>query len=62
MDVRTYGESGRALVLLHGGPGAVGYMAPVARKLADRYRVWEPLQSASTVARHIADLHGVVRA
>lgn len=60
MDVRKYGESGRALVLLHGGPGAVGYMAPVARELADRYRVWEPLQQASSVAQHVADLHEVV--
>jgi pimeloyl-ACP methyl ester carboxylesterase len=40
-------------------------MAPVARGLADLYRVIEPFQRASggerlTVARHVADLHEVV--
>jgi len=40
-------------------------MAPVARGLADLYRVIEPFQRASgserlTVARHVADLHEVI--
>ncbi len=52
-------------VLLHGGPGAPGYLAPVARELSDAFRVLEPLQRGSsreplTVARHVADLHEVV--
>lgn len=55
------------MIVLHGGPGAPGYMAPVARALADEYRVLEPLQRPSggeplTVARHVADLDEVVRA
>ena len=42
-----------------------GYMAPVARALADAFVVLEPLQRRSggaplTVARHIEDLHEVV--
>jgi len=62
MKVRKYGISGPQVVVLHGGPGAPGYMAPVARGLADSFRVLEPLQRGSggeplTVARHIADLH-----
>lgn len=53
------------MVVLHGGPGAPGYMAPVARGLADSFRVLEPLQSGSggeplTVARHVADLQELV--
>ena len=36
--------SGRPLLVLHGGPGAVGDPAPVARGLADRFRVLEPWQ------------------
>jgi len=44
-----------------------GYMAPVARRLADAYRVLEPLQRVSgaeplTVARHVEDLHELVEA
>lgn len=58
---REYGVSGPEVVLLHGGPGAPGYMAPVARELAKDFRVFEPFQRGSsdeplTVARHIADL------
>jgi len=63
--VRTYGACGPPVVVVHGGPGAPGYMAPVARRLAVSFRVLEPLQRGSggeplTVARHVADLHHVV--
>ena len=63
--VREYGSSGPPVIVLHGGPGAAGHMALVARGLADLYRVIEPFQRASgnerlTVARHVADLHEVI--
>jgi pimeloyl-ACP methyl ester carboxylesterase len=63
--VREYGVSGPLVIVLHGGPGAPGVMAPVARELAGRFRVLEPLQRASggeplTVARHVADLLEVI--
>ncbi|MCL4401125.1 MAG: alpha/beta hydrolase, partial [Acidobacteria bacterium] len=65
MRVRSYGNSGPVVVVLHGGPGAPGYMAPVARGLADSFRVLEPFQRASggeplTVPRHISDLHELI--
>jgi len=65
IHVRTYGESGPCVILLHGGPGAAGYMAPVARRLADAFKVVEPFQRGSgdkplTVADHVADLREVV--
>ena len=65
LRVRRYGESGPEVLLLHGGPGAAGYMAPVALGLADSFRVLEPFQRASghtplTVARHVDDLHQVI--
>ncbi len=65
MRIREYGTSGPLVVVLHGGPGAPGAMAPVARGLADSFRVLEPLQRGSgseplTVARHVADLHQLV--
>src|SRR5215831_2195490 len=63
--IRTYGSTGPPVIVLHGGPGAAGHMAPVARGLADLYRVIEPFQRASgserlTVARHVADLLEVI--
>ena len=62
LKVRSYGSSGPRVIVVHGGPGACGSMAPVARGLADSFRVLEPFQSglATTVADHVADLHEVV--
>jgi pimeloyl-ACP methyl ester carboxylesterase len=66
IHTRVYGTAGPWVILLHGGPGAAGYMAPIAHKLADSFRVLEPFQRGSgseplTVARHVADLHEVIK-
>src|SRR5260370_23924319 len=62
LKVRSYGSAGPRVIVVHGGPGACGSMAQVARALADSFRVLEPFQSglATTVAEHVADLHNVV--
>ena len=65
ITVRTYGDSGAPVFVFHGGPGAQGSVAPVARALADAFTVFEPLQRRAgdeplTVAGHIADLHEVI--
>jgi pimeloyl-ACP methyl ester carboxylesterase len=65
LRVRSYGSAGSLVLVLHGGPGAPGYLAPLARGLADRFRVREPFQRWSggeplTVARHVEDLREVV--
>jgi pimeloyl-ACP methyl ester carboxylesterase len=64
LKLREYGSSGPQVIVIHGGPGACGSMAPVARALADSFRILEPFQSSSssTVAGHVADLHEVVTA
>ncbi|MGA9362973.1 MAG: alpha/beta hydrolase [Bacteroidota bacterium] len=66
IEVRSYGTTGPYVVLSHGGPGAPGHMAPVARSLASRFRVLEPLQRGSgsvplTVDLHVKDLHEVIQ-
>ena len=33
-NLRTYGEAPFNIAVIHGGPGAAGEMAPVARELA----------------------------
>src|SRR5215471_18381979 len=65
LRVRGYGQSGPGVIVLHGGPGAAGHMAPVARGLAQSYRVVEPFQRGSgserlSVQRHVADLHETI--
>ena len=56
---RVYWETcgnpdGKPAVVLHGGPGAPGGMAPVARALAEDFVVLEPLQLTNTTAAAIA--------
>ncbi len=60
MNPRAYGPAPYSVVLLHGGPGAAGEMAPVARELAAARGVLEPLQTADTIAGQISELHGIL--
>ena len=66
IQVRQYETAGPKVMLLHGGPGAAGYMAPVARRLADSFHVIEPFQRKGnhdnplTVGCHVTDLHDVI--
>jgi pimeloyl-ACP methyl ester carboxylesterase len=67
LRVRTHGAAGRPVIVLHGGPAAVGGAAGLARGLAGRFHVLEPWQRGSgsaplTVAIHFADLHALVAA
>jgi hypothetical protein len=48
-NLRKYGREPYTLALIHGGPGAPGEMAPVARELSRAYGVLEPLQTATTL-------------
>jgi pimeloyl-ACP methyl ester carboxylesterase len=61
LRARTYGLVGPPVVVVHGGPGAPGSAAGIARGLAEGFRVVEPFQRPSgaerlTVARHVEDL------
>mgnify|MGYP001814339535 FL=1 len=62
MFVRHYGDSGPLVLVLHGGPAAVGDVAPVANGISGSFQAAEPWQRGSgksplTVARHVADIH-----
>ena len=56
MNVRKYGEPPFTVAVLHGGPGAPGYMAPVARELAQTVGVLEPLQSRQSLDEQVEEL------
>lgn len=49
------------IAAIHGGPGAPGEMAPVARELASRWGVLEPLQTANSVEGQLQELKAVLR-
>jgi pimeloyl-ACP methyl ester carboxylesterase len=67
IDVRQYGDPrDPTVVLLHGGPGAQGSIASLARAIADRFHVLEPLQRRGgatplSVDLHVHDLHDVIK-
>ncbi len=44
-NIRKYGNPPFSVAVIHGGPGAPGEMAPVARELSSRWGVLEPLQT-----------------
>jgi len=56
--VRRYGEPPFTVAVLHGGPGARGEAAPVARELGRRRGVIEPMQQAASVEGEILELEG----
>lgn len=60
MNLRKYGSAPWDVAVLHGGPGASGEMAPVARELAPIRGVLEPLQTASTIEGQITELKAVL--
>ncbi len=67
IEVRRHGATGPEVVVLHGGPGAPGAGAGLARALAPHARVLEPWQRRAgaaplTVAQHVADLREVAPA
>ena len=57
---RKYGKSPFRVVLVHGGPGAIGEMKPVALKLAEYFGVIESVNRAMSVDGQIRELQQCV--
>jgi pimeloyl-ACP methyl ester carboxylesterase len=60
MNLRKYGTSPYQVAVVHGGPGAAGEMATVARELALRRGVLEPLQTVKTIDGQVGELRNVL--
>jgi pimeloyl-ACP methyl ester carboxylesterase len=54
--LRTYGVVPFRVAVLHGGPGALGSMAAVARTLSAQWGVLEPLLAALSIDGQVEDL------
>ena len=59
-NLRTYGKAPFNVVVIHGGPGAPGHMAPVALELSPDWGVLEPLQTATSLEGQVQELKNVL--
>ncbi len=60
-NLRMYGNKPFNVAVIHGGPGASGEMAPVARQLSSIRGVLEPLQTATSLKGQVQELHTVLK-
>jgi len=56
LTTRRYGKAPYYVVTVHGGPGAAGDMAAVARQLSKKCGVIEPLQTKNSVQGQVDEL------
>lgn len=57
---RKYGKAPYSIVLLHGGPGAAGEMAPLALELFPFFGILEPFQTQTSIDRQIQELRNIL--
>ena len=55
-DHRTWGKPPNKIAVVHGGPGAPGSVAPIARELSKVCGVLEPFQTAKTLDGQVEEL------
>ncbi len=60
LHIKIHGLAPYQAVLIHGGPGAAGEMAPLAVDLAANRGILEPHQTASSVAGQVSELISVI--
>lgn len=59
-NLRKYGNAPFNIAVIHGGPGAPGEMAPVAKELSKLHGVLEPLQTKSTIKGQLLELKDIL--
>jgi pimeloyl-ACP methyl ester carboxylesterase len=60
-NLRKYGKKPFTVAVIHGGPGAPGGMAPVARELSMVCGTLEPLQTVGSIAGQLQELQTVLQ-
>lgn len=60
-DLRKYGNAPFTVAVIHGGPGAPGGMAPVARELSLSWGTLEPLQTSASIEGQLQELQTVLQ-
>lgn len=59
-NLREYGKSPFRVAVIHGGPGAPGTMAPIARELSSNWGILEPLQTSTSLNGQLLELKTVL--
>jgi pimeloyl-ACP methyl ester carboxylesterase len=59
---RIYGQPPFRVAVIHGGPGAGGEMAPVARQLAANRGILEPIQTEASLDGQVEELRAILEA
>jgi pimeloyl-ACP methyl ester carboxylesterase len=59
-NVRIYGNKPFQVAVLHGGPGAPGEIAPVARQLSTVRGILEPLQVAPSLRGQVTEIKAIL--
>jgi pimeloyl-ACP methyl ester carboxylesterase len=59
-NYRVWGKQPYKVAVIHGGPGAPGSIAPVARGLSVDIGILEPFQTEATLEGQIIELHDVL--
>lgn len=65
-NLRTYGDKPFTVAVVHGGPGAGGEMAPIARRLETDWSILEPIQTKTSLdgqvdeLKHVLEIHGEI--
>lgn len=57
---RKYGKAPFNVIVVHGGPGASGQMAAVARELSAKFGVLEPFQTEYSIRGQFRELHELI--
>lgn len=60
-NLRIYGTPPYQVAVVHGGPGAPGEMAPLARELSAHCGVLEPLQTRETLEGQVEELQAILQ-
>jgi pimeloyl-ACP methyl ester carboxylesterase len=60
-NLRKYGNEPFTVVVIHGGPGAIGEMAPVAKELSHVWGTLEPLQTSASIEGQTQELLTVLK-
>jgi pimeloyl-ACP methyl ester carboxylesterase len=60
INLRKYGNAPFNIAVIHGGPGAPGEVAPVARELSSICGILEPFQTANSIDGQILELKDIL--